>query len=149
MKKPTQQKKRTPVRLPLLWRFASWLCVLILAPVFFVAFVKMQKVPLFPVAGQSTDPYFFASMLTLVVSLLLLALIMYILTGIYRKQTAAEIAKELGRDILHDGAEAAAVTLLDALVGGGGDSQSSQSSSRDQVSGGGGQSGGGGASGGF
>lgn len=132
------------VKIPFLWLACSWLVMLLFGIFLFLFILKKSAVPLFPVAGQSTDPYFFAFLAAVLAPLILQLIILSILRGIAMKHTATQIAKEVGIAV----AEVAAITVVDALVSGGGPT-SGKTSSGSGKSGGGGEFGGGGASGGY
>ncbi|OQX19889.1 MAG: hypothetical protein BWK76_03075 [Desulfobulbaceae bacterium A2] len=141
---PKKQRAAARVKIPLTWLLSSWLCMIGLGLLIFLGILKKTGATLPLVAGQSTDPFFFAGVAALVIPLLLLVYITKILQGIAQRRTALEIAKDVGKDL----AVAVAATALDALSSGGGGTDN-RSSSGGGNQGGGGSFGGGGASGSF
>ena len=122
---------------------------MILFGFFLFVFILKRSGVAFPlVAGQSTDPYFFAALASILAPLILQIIIIQILRGIVLQHSTVEIAKDVGKDIAVTIAEVAAITMVDALAGGNG-STNSQSSSNGERKGEGGNFGSGGASGGY
>ncbi|OQX13790.1 MAG: hypothetical protein BWK76_15645 [Desulfobulbaceae bacterium A2] len=117
-----------------------------LALFFFMLRTSGVSFPL--VAGQSTDPFFFAGVFAVIVTCLLQAIITQIFRGIVQKRTALDIAKEVGKDLAVASVTVVVGAALDAAAGGDGRT-GSRSSSGGGSQGGGGSFGGGGASGSF
>jgi uncharacterized membrane protein YgcG len=146
-----KRKTRHPikqVKVPVLWLACSWICMILLGLFLFVFILNRSGVSFPLVAGQSTDPYFFAALASILAPLILQIVIVKILRGIIMKHSSAEIAKEVGKDVAITIAEVAVITVVDAFVGGSG-SNDSQSSSSGEETGARGNFGGGGASGGY
>lgn len=138
------RRSRAKVKVPILWRICNTLAMIPLAALTFFLIFRAAGGIFPPVAGGSTDPYFFAGVFAVVLPFILWLIVDHILHGVVMKRTGGEIAAEIAREA----ALAAGVAVLDAVLGGGG-SDSRSSSSSGGTSGEGGQFGGGGASGSF
>lgn len=139
MKKQIRQKKKR-IKVPVLWRICLWFCMILLVFTLFMFMLRKQGVS-FPIAaGQSTDPYFFAGALSILIPLFLGFCLEVIMAGICAKKSASEITKDV--------TVMTAAAVLDGMVSGG-DSTDNRTSDSEGPSGGGGGFGGGGASGGF
>jgi uncharacterized membrane protein YgcG len=138
------RSSRAKVRVPIFWRICNTLAMIPLAALTFFLIFRASGGVFPPVAGGSTDPYFFAGVFAVVLPFLLWLIVDHILHGVVMKRSGREIAAEIAKEA----ALAAGVAVLDAVLGGGGSDSRSSSSSGD-TSGEGGQFGGGGASGSF
>lgn len=111
----------------------------------FVFMLRKQGVSFSIVAGQNTDPYFFAGVFSILIPLFTGFFLEMIMVGIRAKKSALEITKDVGKDV----AAATAVALLDVIIGGGGSADNRTSGDGRASGGGGGAFSGGGASEGF
>ncbi len=149
MKRKTRRREEKRVKVPLVWLICSWACLILLGVCLFFFILKTYGVSFPIVAGQSTDPFFFAAVIGILFPLILQFFLIKILRGIVLKHSALEIAKEVGKDMAVSAVEVAAGTILDAVTGSDGTTGRLSSSSSGGTTGGGGDFGGGGASGGY
>ena len=99
------RRQNKQVKVPLLWLACSWMCMILFGFFLFVFILKRSGVSFPLVAGQSTDPYFFAALASILAPLILQIIIIKILKGIVLQHSTVEIAKDVGKDI--------AVTITD------------------------------------
>ena len=141
------KRSRPKVKVPLSWQIYTVLAMIPLGMLTFLLIFRATGGIFPPIAGGSTNPYFFGFIFAISLPIIVWMYVNRILQGIVMKRSGGEIAADVAKDIARTAAEMAAEVVLDAALGG--SSTSSRSSSSGGATGGGGKFGGGGASGGF
>jgi hypothetical protein len=123
--------RNLPVKIPFWWWIIAWICIGLLGFVIFIAILRHYGVSFPMVAGQSTDPFFFATLAAVIIPVLLLCYIEKVFRSMAQKRSIGQIVKDIAKEMAVDSAKVAAGAVLDALIGGDQEMDDSTSSSHE------------------